>query len=379
MRDRGEVLLRRFRRDGLRVREHLLQYLAIERAQIDRDLRRARHRRDEVRLDLDHAARRDDARPRVLARVLDRDLAAAERELGRGEERVLAQVDRRGAGVRGLTDELEAVALDAHRAEHDADRLLQLLEHRPLLDVELEIRDRLLRLEVLRRRLELIEIDPVLGERIWQLHARAIDEVSELSTRIECTGGRRGAPQRPPEPCAFFIGPVDEVDRQLRLAMLAQDLEPGEPAEAALEPAAAGHGIEVAADHEALRRLAADGRPQISRRIALGRDAALAELRGEPLAGLAPRRSPRGALGAALVGGQLRELLEVRDHPRRGIGDLHFFAPSRSTAMPIACMPLSTSTVAPVLPLASGLHRNAAVVPTSRAVIDSGSGPLRFA
>ena len=54
-------------------------------------------------------------------------------------------------------------------------------------------------------------------------------------------------------------------------------------------------------------------------------------------------------------------------------------APSVSTAIPMMAMPLSTYTVVPVMPLASGLHRNAAVVPTSRAVIASGSGELRFA
>ena len=60
-----------------------------------------------------------------------RDRNGLEREPGAREERVLAQVQRRGAGVRGLPDELDMVALDADRPEHDADRALHRLSTGP--------------------------------------------------------------------------------------------------------------------------------------------------------------------------------------------------------------------------------------------------------
>src|SRR5690606_28244935 len=121
------------------------------------------------------------------------------------------------------------------------------------------------------------------------------------------------------EASTFLVRPVDEPDRHRRdaLGLLApQHLEPGEHAEAAIEPAAGRHRIEVAADHEALRRAAGQGGPQVPRAIALRLDAELvAQLRGEPLARLAPHGAPRDALGTpALIGRQGAQLFEISDH-----------------------------------------------------------------
>ena len=71
--------------------------------------------------------------------VRARDVADLERELRRAGERVAALVHRRRAGVRRLAAPRDAVALDAERAEHDAERQIERLEHRPLLDVQLEV------------------------------------------------------------------------------------------------------------------------------------------------------------------------------------------------------------------------------------------------
>ena len=68
-----------------------------------------------------------------------RDLADLELELRRAGQRVAALVHRRRARVRGLAAERDLVALDAERPEHDAERQIQRLEHRPLLDVQLEV------------------------------------------------------------------------------------------------------------------------------------------------------------------------------------------------------------------------------------------------
>jgi hypothetical protein len=56
--------------------------------------------------------------------VARRDLAAFERGLRRGEERVAPHRDRRRSGMRRLAGEAEHVALDAEGAEHDAGRLV---------------------------------------------------------------------------------------------------------------------------------------------------------------------------------------------------------------------------------------------------------------
>jgi len=58
----------------------------------------------------------------------------------------------------------DAVALDAERPEDDAEREVERLEDWPLLDVELQVRDR--RFELAPRLERAIEIDPVLGERV---------------------------------------------------------------------------------------------------------------------------------------------------------------------------------------------------------------------
>ena len=67
------------------------------------------------------------------------DLPQLESELRGAGERVAALVHRRRAGVRGLAAPGDPVALDAERAEHGAERQVQRLEHRPLLDVQLEV------------------------------------------------------------------------------------------------------------------------------------------------------------------------------------------------------------------------------------------------
>ena len=63
--------------------------------------------------------------------------------------------------VRGLSVEDHPVALDADRSEHRPDREPLALEHRPLLDVQLEVRADVL--EPGARLVRTVELDPVLG------------------------------------------------------------------------------------------------------------------------------------------------------------------------------------------------------------------------
>ncbi len=68
-----------------------------------------------------------------------RDLARGEGEPGGAGQRVAAQVHRRRAGVRGLTAKRDLVAFGGEGAGDDAERQAHRFEHRPLLDVELEV------------------------------------------------------------------------------------------------------------------------------------------------------------------------------------------------------------------------------------------------
>src|SRR2546429_7574352 len=69
-----------------------------------------------------------------------RDLADLELELRGAGERVAPLLHRRRARVGSLPAEGDLVPLDAEGAEDDPERQVERLEHRPLLDVELEIR-----------------------------------------------------------------------------------------------------------------------------------------------------------------------------------------------------------------------------------------------
>ena len=75
-----------------------------------------------------------------------------------GEEGVLAAVHRRAAGMRGLAVKRDGVSLDAERAEHRAERQIEIEQHRALLDVQFEIRGGVR--EFLAAVLHALEIDP---------------------------------------------------------------------------------------------------------------------------------------------------------------------------------------------------------------------------
>src|SRR5204863_7504066 len=96
----------------------------------------------------DDAGPADDVSRRADGAVTDvaRDRADLERELRRAGERIAPLVHRRRAGVRGLAAPGDTRALDPERAEDDAERQVERLEHRALLDVQLEVGTRVLEL-----------------------------------------------------------------------------------------------------------------------------------------------------------------------------------------------------------------------------------------
>ena len=181
------------------------------------------------------------------------------------------------------------------RAEHDRGRLVARLEHRALLDVQLEVGARAL--QVRAGVVHLREVDVVAGDDVLEPLALAVLEVAHL-VDVERARAGRGAEQAAAEARALLVGPVDEAqpDRAVAVGVRAQDLERGEDPQRAVEPAAGGHGVDVRADdHEALL-LAREVGPDVAGGVGGDLDRQLLELRAHQLARLAPTRrsSTRG-------------------------------------------------------------------------------------
>ena len=187
--------------------------------------------------------------PSPTSRAMSR---IVERELRRAGERVAALVHRRRAGVRGLAAPRDARALDAERAEHDAEREVQRLEHRALLDVQLEVGGRV---RELRARLErAVEVDAVLAQRVGQRDPVAVGQLSQLVLVAHRARRRRRAEERAAEARALLVGPVDEPHRHRRRRPPrrsgASTSTPATHVQAAVEPAAVRHRVDVPADQQ---------------------------------------------------------------------------------------------------------------------------------
>ncbi len=202
-------------------------------------------------------------------------------------------------------------ALDAEGAEDDAEREVERLEHRPLLDVELEIRGSASSCDA---RLErTIEVDVERPDRIGQRDAVAVDELAELVLVGHRAAGGGRAEQRPAEAGALLVRPVDEPHGDRRRPIVgdaAQHLCAREDVEAAVEPAAVRHGVHVAADQDGALGVASERVPVVSRSVPLDLERQIGERVGEPRAAPRPGLRPGDALCAVLVPGQRAELVE---------------------------------------------------------------------
>ncbi len=283
-------------------------------AQVEQLLGGLDDRGDDPRLADDAAARQHRAAADPL-----RDLAQLEGELRRPRERVAALIHRRRAGVRGLASPGDPVALDPERPEHRAERQPERLEHRPLLDVQLQIGGSALEL---RARFERpVELDPVLAQRVRKRHPVAVAQLAQLVLVGHRSRRRRGAEERAPEAGALLVGPVDEPDRDGRRPLAgdpAQHLDRGDEVQAAVEPAAVRDRVDVASEQQRPIRVAAQRPPAVAGLVHLGLERQALELRCEPLLGPGPRRRPGDALGAVLVAGELAQLAQLGDRPARG-------------------------------------------------------------
>ena len=301
------------RRDAAsRVAEHLRELMRVEVALVEQALRRLDHRGDDPR-PRDDAAHRAD---RALAGAR-RDLPELELELRRAGQRVAPLVHRRRAGMRGLAAEGDLVPLDTERSQHDPEREPHRLEHRPLLDVQLEVRGGVLQL---RARLERpVELDAVLGSASGSATPVRVAPLPQLVLVVHRARRRRRAEQRAAEARALLVGPVHQPDGRRRLPVLGEPphhLHPGHHVQAAVEPAAVRDRVDVPADqHRPLRR-PAQRPPLVARLVELVLERQAVELAPQPLARRRPGVRPGDPLRAVLVAGQLTQLLQLGDGSR---------------------------------------------------------------
>src|SRR5215218_7825446 len=343
-RDRRDRLVREPLRRLLRQREHPRELRRVEVTLVEQLLGGLDDRRHDPG-PRHHAAGGADRAVADLAR----DVADVERELRGAGERVAAPVHRRRPGVRGLAAPRDPRALDAERPEHHPERQVQRLEHRPLLDVQLEVRPSVLEL---RARLErAVELHPVLAQRVRQRDALAIRQRAQLVLVGHRAGGRRRAEERAAEPGALLVGPLDEPDRDRRLALLRdppQHLDAGQHVQAAVQPAPVRHRVDVTADQERPLRPPAQREPLVPRLVDFELGADRRDLRSQPLPRALPRLGPGDPLRTLGVPRQLPELAQLLHCPggrkRHGRRLYNVVRLARWRRLPLRALPRSAVT-----------------------------------
>ena len=303
------LLLGKAVRGCLRVAQHLRERRRVEIALVEEAFRRLDDRGDDARLRHDAAHRAD----RALAGS-PRDLADLELELGGARERVAALRHRRRAGVRGLALPRDPRPLDPERPEHDAERQVHRLEHRPLLDVQLEVSE--CALELLPCIQRPVEVDAVRGDCVGKRHAVRVAELPQL-VLVGHRAGRRARPEeRAAETRALLVGPVHEPHGHRRLALLGdppQHLDARHDVQGPVEPAAVRDGVDVAADQERAVVTPRKREPLAAGLVGLLAGARPLDPPGEPLPRPRPRVRPGHTLSAVLVARQLLQLAELGD------------------------------------------------------------------
>ncbi len=108
----------------------------------------------------------------------------------------------------------------------------------------------------------------MLGERVRQRDPVGVAALAQLVLVGHRAGGGARAEQRAAEARALLVGPVDEAHGDRGLALLgeaAQHLDAAHDVEAAVEPAAVRHRVDVAADQQRALGRAAQREPLVAR------------------------------------------------------------------------------------------------------------------
>ena len=271
--------------------------------------RRARRRRSNavaIRADADRA---DVVRPRVVARAA---LAEGEHDARRGDERVPPGVHRRRAGVRGPAPVNGRVALDPDGADAPRRPTGRPLEHRALLDVQLEVGER--RRAAARALAGAVEVDAVRGQRVGQATpSRSVTSRTPRGSSVPAQGPSRAAAA---EARPLLVGPVDERDRdggggrsrRARAAPRGRRARRARRRASRRRARSRGGCRDTTASGVAPRASPRCCRPRPCRRCT-GRSARRSRATRAPR----PRVGPRDALGAAVVLGQGAQRAQIRE------------------------------------------------------------------
>ena len=269
-----------------------------------------------ARNDVDRAVRHGqaadsaDQRGRGRAALLD-----IKHDLGSSSSSITAHRHRHRAGVAGDAVDRDAVADGPGDRGDDADRQVLLQQHRPLLDMHLEIAQHLLGPP--RQRTEIVGVEAGLVDHIGDALAVCVPphqhggvEASDHGARADIVRG---------EAHALLFGKADHVEMERQAPAAAVELfdhhEAGEDAEPAVVVSAIDHGVVVRADDQRLGGrvgggvAADDVADAIDPRRHAGVRHPVAQLRG----GRAVRRRE---IGAGQAVGRLGELRQPRRQRR---------------------------------------------------------------
>ncbi|MNQ66851.1 hypothetical protein D3C85_813530 [compost metagenome] len=221
---------------------------------------------------------------------------------GGADQGVLAQVHRRRPGVRLDAPEVEVEPFLPEGAEHHADGLVLVLEDRPLLDM---------RLEIGAHRMPRHRTRPGIADGVQRLADRDALGVAlgQGLFQAEFLGEHPGAHHAGGEARAFLVGPDHHLQRRLGLHAQviqgAQHLQAGQHAEAAVEFAAGGLGVDMAAGHHRRQGGITSGTAgeDITHRVDSHRAAGLFAPAHEQVAGLAIQVAQGQTTDSALDGG----------------------------------------------------------------------------
>ena len=213
------------------------------------------------------------------------DLAHAEHECRRPECSIAPRVHRRRAGMPRLALEGDEERARADDPGDDADIDTGPLEHRPLLDVELEKPRERGRAAARRRTPD--SVIPIRSSSVTRSSRVPRGALEHLRRE---PAGERPAPERADE-CALLVGEVDclEHDRQSETRILhgTKHLERAEHPERAVVPPCPSHRIQVRPEQERRRggRTSRQDRGVVRRRVDPGLEPGRARTIEEPRAG----------------------------------------------------------------------------------------------
>ena len=226
--------------------------------------------------------------------------------------------ERGGAGVRRLAGDGDGEPAAALDAGDDADVHPFGFEARPLLDMRLDIGVR----PAAERAVRQVGLGGELrGQCVGEADAVGIDDIGERVELFEAAPGH-AAHAAGGETAALLVGPGDDLDGTARrgagVVQRGQRLQPGDHAVDAVEAAAVGLGVHVAAGEHGggVRIGAVAAQPEIAGGVDRDRGADLARPADQQAARLAVELGEAGAVDAVAGMAPMRAIAISRSHCR---------------------------------------------------------------